>query len=81
MKPNGAYLGADKAIYLCGIIDGKYGFYRSFDNAATFERINTAKQMYGEVLSIDGDSRTYGRFYLATGSRGLLYGDEVTAHS
>lgn len=77
MKPGAEYLGQDKAIYLCATIDGTYGFYRSFDEAKTFERINTAKQMFGEILSIDGDSRVFGRFYLATGSRGLLYGEEV----
>ena len=75
--PDGAYLGEDKAIYIAGTVAGEYGFYRSFDDAATWERINTKKQMYGHIVSIDGDSRTFGRFFLATGSRGLVYGEPV----
>ncbi|MBP3609762.1 MAG: endoglucanase [Lachnospiraceae bacterium] len=75
--PGGAYLGEDKAVYMCGVIEGEYGFYRSFDKAANWERINTKKQMFGEINSLDGDSRTFGRFYLATGSRGLVYGEQA----
>ena len=73
--PDGAYLGEDKAIYIAGNIAGTYGFYRSFDDAKTWERINTDKQMFGGIMSIDGDSRTFGRFFLATGTRGLVYGE------
>lgn len=75
--PSGAYLGEDKAIYIAGTIGNEYGFYRSFDDAGSWERINTKKQMFGHIISIDGDSRTFGRFFLATGSRGLIYGEQV----
>lgn len=75
--PGGAYLGEDKAIYIAGSIAGEYGFYRSFDDAKTWERINTSKQMFGGISSIDGDSRTFGRFFIATGTRGLIYGEEI----
>ncbi len=74
--PGGAYLGEDKALYTAGIIGGEYGFYRSLDDAKTWERINTKQQMFGHIMSIDGDSRTFGRFFLATGSRGLIYGEQ-----
>ena len=70
------YLTDEKAIYFCGEIDGEYGFYRSFDEMGSVERINTPEQMYGEINSIDGDCRTFGRFFIATGSRGLLYGEQ-----
>ena len=75
--PDGGYLGEDKAIYIAGSIGGEYGFYRSLDDAKTWERINTAKQMFGGIMSIDGDSRTFGRFFIATGTRGLVYGEQV----
>ena len=78
--PAGNYLGEDKALYIAGTIDGEYGFYRSFDEAKSWERINTKKQMFGNVMSIDGDSRVFGRFFIATGSRGLLYGEPVELH-
>lgn len=71
------YLEGNKAIYLCGIIDGEYGFYRTMDEGKTYERLNQAHQMYGEINSIDGDKRKFGRFFVATGSRGVLYGEEA----
>ena len=74
-KPDGDYYKDDKAIYFNGIVEGEYGFYCTFDEGKTFERLNTEKQMYGEINSIDGDCRTFGRFFLATGSNGLKYGE------
>lgn len=75
-RPGGDYINEPKAIYFNGVIDGVYGFYRTFDECATIERINTESQMYGRIHSIDGDKRVFGRFFLATGSSGLLYGIE-----
>ena len=69
------YLTENKAIYVCGSISGKYGFYRSFNDGTTWERINNEQQMFGEINSIDGDKRVFGRFYLGSGTRGLLYGE------
>lgn len=77
LSPESDYYKDNKAIYLNGIIDREYGFYRTFDEGATYERLNTDRQMYGEINSIDGDCRVFGRFYLATGSNGLKYGDVV----
>ncbi len=76
-REGGSYIGEPKAIYLCGVIDGEYGFYRTIDEGKTYERLNRENQMYGEINSMDGDKRTYGRFFLATGSRGVLYGEQV----
>ncbi|MCM1124782.1 MAG: endoglucanase, partial [Eubacterium sp.] len=74
-SPDGDYYRDKKALYCSAKLDGVYGFYRSLDEGEHFDRINTDKQMYGEINSIDGDCRVFGRFYLATGSRGLLYGE------
>ena len=76
-RPGGKYIGEPKAIYFCGNVDGQYGFYRTLDECKTYERLNTANQMYGEINSIDADKRVFGRFFLATGSRGVLYGEPV----
>ncbi|MGN0298973.1 MAG: endoglucanase [Lachnospiraceae bacterium] len=76
-KMDGDYITESKAIYLCGRISGQYGFFRSLDECASFECINHQKQMFGEINSIDGDCRMFGRFYVATGSNGLLYGEPV----
>ncbi|MCH5274437.1 MAG: endoglucanase [Lachnospiraceae bacterium] len=75
LQTGGCYLQEDKAFYICGIIDGSYGFYRSLNQGTSWQRINTDKQMFGDINSIDGDCRTFGRFYIATGSLGALYGD------
>lgn len=71
----GEYLGADKMLYVNGWIDGVYGFYRSDNDGADWTRINNDKQMFGQINAIEGDSRQEGRFYLATGSRGLVCGE------
>lgn len=76
-REGGSYIGEPKAIYLCGNIDGEYGFYRTLDEGETYARLNTADQMYGEINSMDADKRVFGRFFLATGSRGVLYGEVV----
>jgi hypothetical protein len=74
-SPGEDYVTGEKAIYTAATIDGTYGFYRTVDEGKTFIRLNTDAQMFGEINSIEGDSRTYGRFYIATGSRGVLYGE------
>ncbi|MBE5962455.1 MAG: endoglucanase [Lachnospiraceae bacterium] len=76
LRPDVDYRTEKKMIYLCGVIDGSYGFYRTNDEGRTFLRLNQAHQMYGEINSIDGDKRHFGRFYIATGSRGILYGED-----
>lgn len=77
LRPGGDYITEDKAFYINGIIDGEYGFYRSLDQGQTWAKINSPNQMYGDINSIDGDCRIFGRFYIATGSFGALYGEEV----
>ncbi len=75
-RPDGDYFKEQKMVYFNGVIGGEYGFYRTPDDGKTIFRINTEKQMYGRIHSIDGDKRTFGRFFIATGSSGLLYGEE-----
>ncbi len=73
-KYKASYIGEDKAIYLAGTVNGEYGFYQTLDECKTYTRLNDENQMYGVINSIDGDKKEYGRFFLATGSRGVLYG-------
>ncbi|MBP3648909.1 MAG: endoglucanase [Clostridia bacterium] len=76
-RPGGNYASEPKALYFNGYIGGVYGFYRSFDECATCQKLNTDRQMFGRIHSIDGDKRVFGRFFIATGSTGLLYGVEA----
>ncbi len=66
-----------KTLYVNGLLYGEYGFYRSFDEGRTWQRINHEGQMYGDIRSITGDPRTFGRVYIATGSRGVLWGEPL----
>ncbi len=66
---------ASPALYISATLGGTYGFYRSVDGGASFDRINTARQMYGDIRSIAGDPRTFGRVYIATGTCGVLWGE------
>ena len=76
--PGGDYITGHKAIYFNGVIGGEYGFYRTLDDGATYFKLNDDRHMYGRIISIDGDCREFGQFYLATGCYGLLYGKEKT---
>ncbi len=80
-REGGDYAAERKAIYMSAVIGGVYGFYRSTDEGQSYVRLNTDRQMFGEINSIDGDSTTFGRFYLGTGSRGVLYGEPDTAEA
>ncbi|MFL5729176.1 MAG: T9SS type A sorting domain-containing protein [Cytophagaceae bacterium] len=63
------------SIYIVGTISGTYGFYRSDDAGATWIRINDNKHQFGSINTITGDPRIYGRVYMSTGGRGIIYGD------
>lgn len=65
------------AVYLIGTIGNVEGFYRSDDVGATWVRINDANHQYGEARMIIGDPRVYGRAYIGTNGRGILYGDKM----
>lgn len=60
-----------------GMIRGTYGFYRSHDGGVTWKRINDDQHQYGDIRSITGDPRVFGRIYVATGTRGIVYGDII----
>jgi hypothetical protein len=62
------------SIYLFGMISGVTGIYRSNDTALTWVRINDNLHQFGGLNIIIGDSRLYGRVYLGTSGRGIIYG-------
>ncbi|WP_305783981.1 cellulose binding domain-containing protein [Symbioplanes lichenis] len=66
------------AVYLVGVVDGVDGVFRSDDTGATWVRINDAQHQYGNSGdALAADPNTYGRVYLGTNGRGILYGDRL----
>jgi hypothetical protein len=68
--------GADyPALYLVGVVDDARGIFRSDDTARTWVRINDDQHQWGMLLHITGDPKLYGRVYVGTHGRGIIYGD------
>jgi xyloglucan-specific exo-beta-1,4-glucanase len=64
------------AIFSSAKIDGVRGIYRSDDAGVSWVRINDDLHQYGWTGgAITGDPRIFGRVYLATNGRGILYAD------
>ena len=66
--------GGYPATYVVGHVKGVYGLYRSDDVGATWTRINDDAHQFGTINAITGDPRVFGRVYLASANRGVLYG-------
>jgi xyloglucan-specific exo-beta-1,4-glucanase len=63
------------AVYLAGSVGGVWGTYRSDDVGATWQRIDDSQHQFGNINCLAGDPRIYGRVYLGTAGRGIVYGD------
>ncbi|MCQ2204561.1 MAG: exo-alpha-sialidase [Bacteroidales bacterium] len=66
--------GGYPSLYIIGVVDGIYGFFRSDDIAESWTRINDDEHQYGLVLHICGDMQEYGRVYVGTHGRGIITG-------
>jgi hypothetical protein len=67
--------GAASTLFVYGQVDGKVGLYRSGDDGRRWTRIDDDAHRYGEIRLVVGDPRVYGRVYLGTHGRGIVYGD------
>jgi hypothetical protein len=64
------------ALYTSAKIGGVRGIYRSDDAGASWVRVNDDQHQYAWTgAAITGDPRVYGRVYVATNGRGILYGE------
>jgi hypothetical protein len=65
------------ALYLAGVVRGLRGIFRSDDAGRAWVRINDDRHQWGLVLHVTGDPKLYGRVYVGTHGRGILYGDPL----
>jgi hypothetical protein len=70
-RPNAAQL----TLYVGGQVAGVAGVFRSTDNGASWIRIDDAAHEYGYINALQADERVFGRVYLGTGGRGIVYAD------
>ncbi|MEV6168462.1 cellulose binding domain-containing protein [Streptomyces sp. NPDC051954] len=65
-----------QTLYTSAKIGGVRGIFRSTDRGATWTRINDDAHQWGWTgAAITGDPRVYGRVYVSTNGRGVVYGD------
>jgi xyloglucan-specific exo-beta-1,4-glucanase len=69
-------------VFLWGTVDGVRGVYRSTDEGASWIRINDDLHEYGGPGNgsfVVGDMNIFGRVYMSTAGRGLVYGEPVVS--
>ncbi|WP_320781050.1 cellulose binding domain-containing protein [Streptomyces sp. CRN 30] len=65
-----------QTLYTGAKIGGVRGVFRSTDQGASWTRVNDDAHQWGWTgAAITGDPRVYGRVYVATNGRGVVYGD------
>ncbi|MFC7303746.1 WD40/YVTN/BNR-like repeat-containing protein [Streptomyces monticola] len=70
--PGAAY----PALYSSAKIGGVRGIFRSTDTGKSWVRVNDQAHQWGWTgAAITGDPKVYGRVYVATNGRGIVYGD------
>lgn len=64
-------------LFLFGTVESLDGIFRSDDNGRSWVCIDNSRHPFGGITRLTGDPRIYGRVYLATVGRGIIYGDKV----
>jgi hypothetical protein len=69
------------ALYTSAQVGGVRGIYRSIDAGATWVRINDNQHQYAAINgAITGDPRVFGRVFVATNGRGIIWGEPSTTN-
>ncbi|GAA4786295.1 cellulose binding domain-containing protein [Streptomyces ziwulingensis] len=67
-----------QTLYTSAKIGGVRGIFRSTDKGASWTRVNDDAHQWGWTgAAITGDPRVYGRVYVSTNGRGVVYGDSA----
>lgn len=68
-------------LYTSAKIRGQRGIYRSVDGGRRWKRINDSQHEYAWTGgAITGDPRVFGRVYISTNGRGVIYGEPRVPH-
>ena len=68
--------GQELTLYTSAQIYGTRGIFRSINAGRTWTRINDNQHQYAWTgQAITGDPRVYGRVYVTTNGRGVVYGE------
>jgi photosystem II stability/assembly factor-like uncharacterized protein len=62
------------AIYIVGNFSYVYGFYQSIDEGENWIRINDDEHQFLGIRAFTADPNVFGRVYLGTVGRGIIYG-------
>ncbi len=68
------------AVYIWGTVAGRRGVHRSLDTGLTWQRINDDAHQYGgpgDGRFVVGDMNVFGRVYMSTAGRGIVYGEAL----
>ena len=63
------------AIFVFGKIGSQQGVFRSDDAGQRWLRISDDEHQFGWITKLTGDPRIFGRVYLATSGRGIVFGE------
>ncbi|GJM64189.1 PKD domain-containing protein [Persicobacter diffluens] len=70
--------GAYPTIFIYGTVGGVTGVFRSTDQGQSWLRVNDDEHEYGGLANgefIVGDANVFGRVYMSTAGRGIVYGE------
>ncbi len=62
-------------LFIAGEVNNVWGIFASVDAGSHWFRINDDRHQYGWITVVKGDQRVFGRVYLGTNGRGVIYGD------
>src|SRR5690606_26989611 len=66
------------AVYAVATVDGVTGLFRSDDAGSSWVRINDDAHQWGNMgAALTGDPDVFGRVYVGTNGRGVIYGDRT----